>query len=177
MTWQAHNGSQLHKKAFIIINLWYMWKSPFVNWNECLHLPFSTGIQQDYTQCCASLLHAEHDPLHTHTVFRSVRLWSINSYQVIPPSLLIAMTRIVEKTCQEWLNTYLVTDLQDLESSHFALHIFCNPGITNEECLEHLSERLHRGANTGHIYTVYVSKHMLSFFPSFALLSTKEYHD
>lgn len=63
-------------------------------------LPFSTGIQEDYTQGSAFLLHAEHDSLHTDTVLRSVGLWSINGDQVIPPSMLIPMTRIVEEACK-----------------------------------------------------------------------------
>lgn len=75
--------------------------------NELLHLPFSTGVQQDYTQCSLPFLHAEHDPLHTDTVFSSVRLRSIDGHQVIPSRMLITMARIVEKACRE--NTHLIS--------------------------------------------------------------------
>lgn len=78
--------------------------SLFTKWNNSLHLPLSTGVQQDYTQCSVLFLHAQHHPLHTDAVFRSIRLWSIDSYQVIPPSVLIPMTRIIEKACQQRSN-------------------------------------------------------------------------
>lgn len=62
-----------------------------------VHSPFPTGVQEDHAQCSLLLLHAEQDPLHTHTVVGLIRLRGINSDQVVPASVVVAVTRVVKE--------------------------------------------------------------------------------
>lgn len=66
-----------------------------------IHLPFSTGVQEDHTECSLLLLHSEQDSLHTDTVLWLIRLWGINGNQVIPPSMVVPMTSIVKEACKQ----------------------------------------------------------------------------
>lgn len=77
-----------------------------------LHLPFSTGIQEDYTQRSLLFLHAEQNPLHADTVLWLIRLRGINSNQVIPPSVVVPMTSVVKESWKKTNSSIKITSLQ-----------------------------------------------------------------
>lgn len=74
-----------------------------------LHLPFPTGIQEDNAQRSLLFLHVEQDSLHADTVLWLIRLRGVDSDQVIPPSVVVPMTRIVK---EPWKQPTTVLKLQ-----------------------------------------------------------------
>lgn len=107
-----------------------------------IHSPFSTGIQEDYTECSLLFLHAEQDSLHTDTVLWLIRLRGINSNQVIPPSMVVPMTSIVKEA---WKQPTALSKLQvsNYSPSHTELNIFWNAVIYNSDNDDGYLHRIH----------------------------------